>query len=682
MAAKSLGNEGLRRQRDGDLVGAFAAYERAVALDPRDPELLMALAELASRLERYELATQFWAQLSAAYPHAPEIVDGHAHALIAASRFADAIDLLKSALQAETSEPRLWTTLGLALTYAGRAAEALAFFDEAIRLAPNLAGGLLGRGLARYDLGRSAEAEADFRAAGALARNAGERAAIDGALAIAARGLGRAKERQGDDRGAVAFFRLAAQWLPGLAPIFNDLGVSLHRLGQRDEALAALDRAISIDPAYAVAHGNRGVVLFDLGRFGEAFDAQLAALDNTSTGSTEKTEIRASALENLLRAACKAGRLAEAGALASAQVERGNLDAIVVDQLALILDRSNRPDEARALRNDFLRRTGVKRSGRVEQAEATVLLLTGVGGGHVPIRYLVDPHRFAALSVGLLSPDQPDAPLGAVDVEALSQVDVVFNTLADVDHDGGQFAAASAICTSLGKPVLNPPSAVLRTGRAHAPALFFGIAGLVTPATWRSSPDELAGLTILAPLLVRPAGDHGGDNLVLLRDDADKRNYLSAKPEDNLYLTAFHDFRSTDGLWRKYRLIFVDRHVYPYHLAIGDHWRVHYWRAEMGRSDWKQSEEERFLADWRNVFGAEATAAVEEVARRLDLDYGGMDCALTADGGVVLFEANACILVHLDEPAARFPYKHRYVPGIREAFSQMLLNRARGSVSA
>jgi hypothetical protein len=128
--------------------------------------------------------------------------------------------------------------------------------------------------------------------------------------------------------------------------------------------------------------------------------------------------------------------------------------------------------------------------------------------------------------------------------------------------------------------------------------------------------------------------------------------------------------------WRKYRLIFVDRCVHPYHLAIGEDWLLHYWRADMQRSPWKMAEEERFLQDWRGVFGPLAAEAVEEAARRLDLDYCGMDCALTADGRLLLFEANACILLHLDEPAAAFPYKHRHTPPIREAFTRLVLERA------
>ena len=490
--------------------------------------------------------------------------------------------------------------------------------------------------------------------------------------------LGRLRSHQRDDEAAIPLFRQAAQWLPTLAPIHNDLGVSLHRLGRRDEALSALDHALALDPVYGVAHGNRGVVLFDERRFKEAARAHLTALAYIPPTSTE---LRASTLHNLLRAARKAGDRPAATAACEAVLTTDPTDPDTVDELALMLEYLDRPREALDLRNAMTRRTGVRRAGNQSDAQATVLLLGGVGAGHIPTRYLVDIQVFDTLSLGLLSPDQPDAPLGGVDIDDLKCVDVVFNTLGEVDKQGGQFEVVTALCERLGKPVLNPPHLIRRTGRDQAEALFGDIADLVVPAVRWTTPTALATLVLDAPLLVRPAGDHGGENLSLLRDGAGRDAYLAAKaapPDERLLLTRFHDFRSADGSWRKYRMIFVDRRVYPYHLAIGDDWLVHYWRTEMGASAWKKAEEERFLADWRGLFGPRATRAVEEVARRLDLDYGGMDCTLLEDGRVLLFEANACILLHLDEPATAFPYKHRYVPPIRDAFSQMVRDRAAG----
>jgi tetratricopeptide (TPR) repeat protein len=485
--------------------------------------------------------------------------------------------------------------------------------------------------------------------------------------------LGRLRARAGDDATAAELFGQAALALPRLPPIHNDLAVSLHRLGRRHEALDALDRAVALDPGYAAAHGNRGVVLYAMERFADAAQAQLDALALITPAAAEE---RAAILHGLSRAARKAGLLPAAEAALRAELDAGHDDPDTVEQLSLVLDWSGRAPEALALRNGLARRTGLHRSGAAQGARATVLVLAGVGGGLVPTRYLVDPQTFTILALPLLSADQADAPLGAVDIDIVRQADVVFNTLADIDHDGGQFDSAEAFCALLGKPVLNPPRTIRRTGRDQATALFGDIADMVTPAVRYADPADLADLEIEAPILVRPSGDHGGDNLVLLRDDADKAAFLAKGPRGPLLVTQFHDFRSPDGYWRKYRLIFVDRQVHPYHLAIGEDWLLHYWRAEMQRSPWKMAEEERFLQDWRGVFGERAARAVEEAARRLDLDYGGMDCALTADGKVLLFEANACILLHLDEPAAAFPYKHRHTPPIRDAFTRLVLERA------
>ena len=486
--------------------------------------------------------------------------------------------------------------------------------------------------------------------------------------------LGRLKAGQGDDAAAAALFRRAAVQLPKLAPVFNDLGVSLNRLGERQEALAALDHALALDPVYGMAHVNRGAVLSDLKQFDQATRAQLTALLHLPR---TRPDWSAATLYSLLRVVRKTGDRAAAETACGIVLATGPTDGGTIDELALLLEYLGRLDEARSLRNDVARRTGIRRKAPPSDAEATVLLLGGVGAGHLPTRYLVDAQVFATLSVELLSPDQPDAPLGGVDVDRLKDADVVFNTLGEADRDGGQFDAVAALCARLGRPVLNPPDAIRRTGRDQATALFGDIPDLVTPAVAAATPDQLAVLPIDAPLLVRPAGDHGGENLTLLRDTADRDRYLQKPPPAaaRLLLTRFHDFRSPDGHWRKYRLIFVDRRIHPYHLAIGDDWLVHYWRTEMSLAPWKKAEEARFLADWRGVFGAPATRAAEEVARRLDLDYGGMDCALLDDGRLLLFEANACMRVHLDEPVEAFPYKHRHVPAIRDAFSAMVRER-------
>jgi hypothetical protein len=210
------------------------------------------------------------------------------------------------------------------------------------------------------------------------------------------------------------------------------------------------------------------------------------------------------------------------------------------------------------------------------------------------------------------------------------------------------------------------------------PGLLSDLPGLVVPEVRRLAHAFLAamageGAPSSRPLLGRPTGSHGGIDLVRIEDGAGLAAYLAAVPADDYYVSDYWDYRSGDGNFRKYRLVFVDREVLPYHLAISQDWLVHYWRADM--RDWMKAEEAAFLADYRAVFADAAGAAVRAVAQRLDLDYGGIDCALLPDGRVLLFEANATMLVNLSDAAEEFPYKHEYVPRIRDAMSRLVVRR-------
>lgn len=486
--------------------------------------------------------------------------------------------------------------------------------------------------------------------------------------------LGRLNHAKGDYRAAVDLFRRAGVGKPDLAPIFNDLAVSLNCLGQRDEALAAVDRALLIDPHYGVAHDNRGIVLYACRRFQEAILAQRTALDQIPPDA--RPEQRISILLHLALSAYEAAELsiAERACRAILELDADHDEATV--HLGKILFRLRRDAEALALLNRLARHQGLIREGTSEQPEATILMLGGVGASHVPTRYLFDTDLFATRSLTLLSPDQPDAPLAGVPLEALAEADLVFNLLGEVEKAGGHLESVNVLAQRLGKPVLNSPERVARTGRDRAPELFGDIPGLLVPSvSWLLRDERPAPSLFAAPFLIRPGGAHGGEDLALIETPADLSGYLGRVPHERFLLTDFHDFKGCRDGYRKYRFIFVDREPYPYHLAIAENWLVHYWRADMGQGEWKKREEEAFLTDWRQVFGAEAAAVVEQVAQRLDLDYGGLDCSLLADGRVLFFEANACMLVHLDDAEAEFPYKFQAVPRIREAVTRMLRNR-------
>jgi hypothetical protein len=117
--------------------------------------------------------------------------------------------------------------------------------------------------------------------------------------------------------------------------------------------------------------------------------------------------------------------------------------------------------------------------------------------------------------------------------------------------------------------------------------------------------------------------------------------------------------------------------IYPLHLAISDDWKVHYFTADMADRADHRAEESAFLEDMPKIIGAEAMSGLQAVARTLDLDYGGIDFGLGPDGKVLLFEANATMVVNPPDSDPRWDYRRGPVERIFKAVHSMLQRHAR-----
>jgi len=227
---------------------------------------------------------------------------------------------------------------------------------------------------------------------------------------------------------------------------------------------------------------------------------------------------------------------------------------------------------------------------------AHLLLLCCPGHGNVPMRHLFDRRLFHKVVLALEPEDQPPGEPAAELAARLPPYDVCFNAVADPDLAASFLDDMQALIDALDRPVLNPLARIAATRRDLAPALHAGIADLVVPAVRRLDGAALTALAAASdalafPLLLRPTGDHGGDDLTLLHTADALRDHAAQAAAESYYLTDFVDYRSADGFFRKYRLVYVDGEVFPYHLAIAREWKVHYWRSaeEMAAQDWMRA---------------------------------------------------------------------------------------------
>ena len=264
---------------------------------------------------------------------------------------------------------------------------------------------------------------------------------------------------------------------------------------------------------------------------------------------------------------------------------------------------------------------------------------------------------------------------------------VVVNLISDADQADALLPLAADLVRRLGKPVINDPGKIQRTTRDSVAELLAGYPGLpdseghAREGRRRTFGRGAAGRHSVASRLSWP-GRSGPMAATISRRSKIRPcscGFLAQRPESDHYLIEYVDYRSDDGYFRKYRFIFVGDHILPYHLAIGNDWKVHHVSTDMANQAWMQQEEEAFLKDPTAVFNAGHYQALRAIQQRIGLEYFGIDCGLDRSGNLVVFEVNASMLVHDDNED--FPYKDAVRPRIKSAFDAMLLKMASGGVS-
>lgn len=234
------------------------------------------------------------------------------------------------------------------------------------------------------------------------------------------------------------------------------------------------------------------------------------------------------------------------------------------------------------------------------------------------------------------------------------------------------------------RPVLNRAERIAILSRDGVCAALQNCEGIEMPLTARCPRGLVQGLadgrialsSLLAdaafPLIVRPLGSHAGTDLDKIDTPADLQVYLQRVAAEEFYLSRFVDYRSADGQFRKYRIAIIEGKPYLCHMAISSHWMVHYLNAGMAESAEKRAEEALNMGNFDEDFGARHSAAFLRIAERLGLEYVAIDCAETADGKLLIFEADNAMIVHSLDQEDMYPYKKPAMLKVFAAFRSLL----------
>ncbi|MCC6752170.1 MAG: tetratricopeptide repeat protein [Deltaproteobacteria bacterium] len=227
-------HRGLRHLRDGETAEAAKAFEQALALNPDEPDVLLALARERLRQDRFDDAESLLQRVRQLKPSSVAAAALLARILgLHQGRREEAFGVVHQVLSRQPEAVALQIIRGELLLEEGALPEARDAFARALDHAPT-------DELARAGLARTFNCE------------------------------GVALSENGEDERAVFCFKRAADLDPEWAGPYVNLGVVLGRLGRTERSLEAYRQALARDPSSPAAYYNLASTLHELGQRREA----------------------------------------------------------------------------------------------------------------------------------------------------------------------------------------------------------------------------------------------------------------------------------------------------------------------------------------------------------------------------------------------------------------------------
>jgi glutathione synthase/RimK-type ligase-like ATP-grasp enzyme len=305
-----------------------------------------------------------------------------------------------------------------------------------------------------------------------------------------------------------------------------------------------------------------------------------------------------------------------------------------------------------------------------------VLLLLSMNSGNVLLQRFLNDRIFQTYVVLIESYN---------DAVSLPEHRLIVNGVGDADIRTEALLAAERVLTRSTAPFINPPHRVLATGRCSNAQRLGKIPGVRAPRSVAytrerlmdaTAPQELREQGFEFPLLVRAPGFHMGRNFVRVESPGDLAASVAELPGDSVIVMEYLDGCGSDGNIRKYRVLTIGGKLYPVHLAIAKHWKIHYFSADMADHCEHRAEESRFLCDIRAALGPKVIETLKHIQASLGLDYGGIDFGLNPRGEVLLYEANATMAVYRPDASPKWDYRRASIERIYAAVQELFLSRA------
>ena len=384
-------------------------------------------------------------------------------------------------------------------------------------------------------------------------------------------------------------------------------------------------------------------------------------------------------LAKIMRLAFHGDDLSNITSQLATRIGLNSLDAAAMMDLSIVFQLNAKRNEAIELQYEALLRRQyyeLKSNPKNPALRLLAIMAPGEVMANTPLDFLVENSdialSFLYVGEGLPVPSQiPDH-------------DIAFVAVCESDRSQILLAHLSEIMEHWPRPFINDPSRIAQLSRDLVSERLSSTNGIATSDARRLSRADLMNAAttgaLCVPLIARPVDSHAGQGLSKLESRMQTLEYLETQDSDAFYVAPFIDYRSRDGMYRKYRIVIIDGKPFAAHMAISQHWMVHYLNADMLLNEENRNTEAEFMLDFDMDFATKHRTALDEINNRVGLDYYSIDCAESLDGKLIVFELDSGAVVHSMDSIELFPYKAPQMQLVFAAFQQMLRRRAEGSL--
>lgn len=263
------------------------------------------------------------------------------------------------------------------------------------------------------------------------------------------------------------------------------------------------------------------------------------------------------------------------------------------------------------------------------------------------------------------------------------EADVIVNAIGDADRFAHALEKLDHTAYVNYPVVINHPHAVHNTCPDKLYTLLEHSETLLHPKTVKIQPKSLdevkAALQeneIRTPFICKEASSPTGRCkrvLVKCDDDLYQLEQFAFDGRD-YYLSQFIDYRSKDGLYRKYRFYVIGNKIIPGFLIVSKQWEIH--NDEQAHQELLKAlpaieeEEKNFLKQFKK----KTLHLFKEIKEKTLLDYFAVDCTFDKQNKPVIFKVSTEKHFLSDEKKMGY-YSQKQINALFESYENMLIEK-------